>query len=143
MPTTNTACGAPAHEPLLGLAGAVLYVKDLPRLCDFYARITGLPVHPGEADHAVLQGAGLPFTLVQMPPHIADSVVVRQPPERREDTPIKLVFNVASLDVARADVTALGGEMNPPSRQWPWQGRIVCDGHDPEGNVFQLSMPGG
>jgi len=26
-------------------------------------------------------------------------------------------------------------------REWTYRGRRVCDGHDPEGNVFQAAEP--
>ncbi len=132
------------------LSGAVLYVKDLAGLTDFYAHVLGVPVairqashqviHQAsqQADHAVLQLGGTEFMLVQMPPHIAAGVSVQQPPERREDTPLKLCFLVPGMAPARERVAALGGQMNPPEREWVWHGRTVCDGHDPEGNVFQL-----
>ena len=122
--------------------GVVLYVKDLPALTAFYAGVLEVPVANREPDHAVLAVGGAAFTLVQMPPHIASTVVIARPPQRREDTPLKPVFNVPELQRARERVNASGGEMNPQQRQWSWQGRTVCDGHDPEGNVFQLSAPG-
>jgi hypothetical protein len=28
--------------------------------------------------------------------------------------------------------------MNAVEREWEFEGAKVCDGHDPEGNVFQL-----
>ena len=58
-------------------------------------------------------------------------------PER----PIKLVLPTGSLALSRARAAALGGAMNGEDREWPWQGDRVCDGHDPEGNVFQLRCP--
>ena len=123
--------------------GAVLYVKDLPALTAFYVAVLEVPVVSRDHDHAVLAVGGASFTLVQVPPHVAAGIVIAQPPQRREDTPIKPVFNVTDLQRARERVNATGGEMNRPERQWSWQGRTVCDGHDPEGNVFQLSAPAG
>jgi predicted enzyme related to lactoylglutathione lyase len=120
------------------LVGAVLYVKDLPGLLGFYGSALGLTLRRSEADHAEFDAGGAAFTLVQMPASLASQIVVSQPPQRREDTPIKLILQVASLAAAREAVARGGGEMNPPERQWSWQGRTVCDGHDPEGNVFQL-----
>jgi predicted enzyme related to lactoylglutathione lyase len=123
------------------LVGAVLYAKDLPGLVHFYVTTLGLGLRRSEADHAELDAGGVSFTLVQIPAAVAAQIVLSQPPQRREDTPIKLVFEVGSLAAARVAVAQGGGEMNPPEREWSWQGRTVCDGHDPEGNVFQLAVP--
>jgi hypothetical protein len=32
--------------------------------------------------------------------------------------------------------------MNAADREWEFEGAKVCDGHDPEGNVFQLRQAG-
>jgi hypothetical protein len=32
--------------------------------------------------------------------------------------------------------------MNPVEREWRFEDAKVCDGHDPEGNVFQLRQAG-
>jgi hypothetical protein len=32
----------------------------------------------------------------------------------------------------------LGGQVDPAEREWNDQGCLVCDGHDPEGNVVQF-----
>ena len=56
----------------------------------------------------------------------------------REETPIKLMLPVASMAEARQAAVLQGGQVKPPDAQWTDQGCVVCDGHDPEGNVFQL-----
>ena len=63
---------------------------------------------------------------------------VGSPPILREDTPIKLVFVVADIAAARASAAERGGSVNPVEHEWLFEGAKVCDGHDPEGNVFQL-----
>jgi len=32
--------------------------------------------------------------------------------------------------------------MNAVEREWELRGANVCDGHDPEGNIFQLRQAG-
>ena len=59
-------------------------------------------------------------------------------PVRRADTPIKLVFTVASIEAARVLAAARGGQIDLPEREWQFREFRVCDGHDPEGNVVQL-----
>jgi predicted enzyme related to lactoylglutathione lyase len=75
---------------------------------------------------------------VAIPANIAATVKVSDPPTRREGSPIKLVHFVQSIAAARKQTTELGGHLNSAAREWKFQGVRVCDGHDPEGNVFQL-----
>ena len=78
------------------------------------------------------------LVIVRIPPAIADAIDIARPPMVREDTPIKLVFAVDDIARARARASDLGGAVNPAERAWQFDGATVCDGHDPEGNVFQL-----
>lgn len=125
-----------------GLIGAVLYAKDLPRLVEFYAAVADLPVRTLDADHAVLGSASQQLAMAKIPEHIAGSVIIATPPARREGTPIKLVFSVANIAAARRIAAERGGLVNPAEREWDFEGATVCDGHDPEGNVFQLRSRG-
>jgi predicted enzyme related to lactoylglutathione lyase len=60
------------------------------------------------------------------------------PPQRREDTALKLIFGVSDLVETREQVAANGGELNGPGAAWVMGTDRVCDGHDCEGNVFQV-----
>jgi predicted enzyme related to lactoylglutathione lyase len=51
--------------------------------------------------------------------------------------PIKLVIDVASLATTRELAPQFGGALNAAQREWTYRGARVCDGQDPEGNVFQ------
>jgi predicted enzyme related to lactoylglutathione lyase len=82
------------------------------------------------------------LVIVRVPRRIAESICIETPPVRREDTPIKLVFSVADINAARKAAVKEGGAINPVGREWEFEGAKVCDGHDPEGNVFQLRQPG-
>ena len=119
-------------------AGAVVYAKSIARVSAFYSGVVGLEVVYSEADHVVLESPVLQLVVVAIPEHIAASIELADPPIRRTDTPIKLVFTVASIGVARDAAKRLGGELNPPEREWQFQGFRICDGHDPEGNVVQF-----
>ena len=119
-------------------AGAVLYAKDISRVSAFYERVAELRISHTEADHVVLESRALQLVVVAIPQHIASSVRIESPPARREDTPIKLVLPVSSIGAARELAAQHGGQLNPEDRQWEFHGSPVCDGHDPEGNVFQL-----
>lgn len=121
---------------------AVVYAKDLPGMLAFYAAVTGLPVTHQEAGHGVLASAAFELVLLAIPPAIAETIHITRPPQRRSDTPVKLVFPVDSLERVRAQAAALGGALDPPEREWVYRGLRTCDGLDPEGNVLQFRQPG-
>ncbi|ARU86659.1 VOC family protein [Pseudomonas sp. M30-35] len=120
------------------IAGAVIYAKDIGRVSQFYSELAGLPILQQEPDHVLLESTKFQLVVVAIAPAIADQIVISSPPERRENTAIKLCFAVQSLATAREVAMRLGGELNSPEREWEFQGYKVCDAHDPEGNVFQV-----
>ena len=119
-------------------AAAVLYAKNLQRLAAFYARVSRLSFSRSTKDHVVLESESFQLALVQIPEQIAESIEIQQPPVRRENTAVKLVFFIENIADVRAVVSDEGGELNPVEREWIFDGNRVCDGHDPEGNVFQF-----
>jgi predicted enzyme related to lactoylglutathione lyase len=125
-----------------GLIGAVLYAKDLDRLVEFYSSVTGIAPRSVDKGFAVLGASPSQFVILRIPKRIADAIDMPAPPEPREDTPIKLVFGVEDIAHARDRAAELGGAMNAAEREWEFEGAKVCDGYDPEGNVFQLRQTG-
>jgi predicted enzyme related to lactoylglutathione lyase len=121
-----------------GLIGAVLYAKDLQQLAEFYTAVAGLELAQTQEGFAVLGRPPSQLVIVRTPPAIADAISIARPPLVREDTPIKLVFAVDEIARARARASDLGGVVTPAEHEWQFDGAMVCDGHDPEGNVFQL-----
>jgi predicted enzyme related to lactoylglutathione lyase len=121
-----------------GLIGAVLYAKDLRRLVEFYSAVACLDVQSVQAGFAVLGREPSQLVIVRIPKRIADSIDISTPPERRDDTPVKLAFSVEDIATVRNRAAELGGAMNPVEREWEFEGAKVCDGHDPEGNIFQV-----
>jgi predicted enzyme related to lactoylglutathione lyase len=119
-------------------SGAVLYAKNLTRIAAFYQAVAGLSVEHAKAGYVALVSPSFQLVVLKMPEHIAASVVIENPPERRTDTPIKLVFPIASIATARTIAPQHGGELFAPDREWEFQEAIVCDGVDPEGNVVQF-----
>ena len=122
----------------LGLIGAVLYARDLDRLVEFYASVAGIEPQTVEKGFATLGAGPTQFVIVRIPKRIADTIEIATPPEPREDTPLKLVFSVEDIARARERAAELGGAVNAMEREWKFEGAKVCDGHDPEGNIFQL-----
>lgn len=127
--------------PNAAQAGAVIFAKDLHRVATFYEKLLGLTAAHSDSGHIVLASAQCELVIHAIPKAIADSFEISVPPERRSEAAIKLYFPVASIAEARAKAAALGGELNPPKREWEARGFRACDGHDPEGNVLQLREP--
>jgi catechol 2,3-dioxygenase-like lactoylglutathione lyase family enzyme len=125
------------------LASAVLYVLDAERVAAFYEVVCGLRRHLGAEGFVELRSAAWSLILVTVPPAVAATITVDVPPERRASTPIKLAFDVTSLDAARDGAAAHGGALDAASTTWRFEGYDVCDGFDPEGNVVQLRAPAG
>jgi len=119
-------------------AGAIVYAKDIHALARFYAAVADLEVMHEVDDHIVLESEAVELVIVAIPAATAARIVITTPPQRRENTAFKLVFGVPSLAQARETAQANGGELNPPAREWSFQGLRVCDGCDPEGNMIQL-----
>ena len=119
-------------------SGAVIYAKDIASVSRFYAEIAGLAVSHQESGFIVLESPGFQLVVVAIPAHIAAQVQVASPPERREDTAVKLIFLVPSIAAARSTAARLGGALNEAGREWQFQSYRVCDGNDPEGNVIQF-----
>lgn len=120
------------------VVGAVIYAKDIERVSRFYSELAGLPVVHQEPDYVLLESPNFQLAVVAIAPAIADMITISSPPQRRENTAIKLCFAVKSLAAAREIAVRLGGEVNSQEREWEFQGFNVCDAHDPEGNVFQI-----
>jgi predicted enzyme related to lactoylglutathione lyase len=119
------------------LAG-VVYALDVERLADFYADVVELRATDAGTGYAHLTAAGVELFLVAIPAEVAAGIEVTSPPQRRTETPIKLAFPTSDLARARTAAAARGGVVDPPERAWTFGGYLHCDGHDPEGNVFQL-----
>jgi len=119
-------------------AGAIVYAKDIHVLARFYAAVADLEVMHEVDDHIVLESETVELVIVAIPAATAARIVITTPPQRRENTAFKLVFAVPNLAAARATAEANGGVLEPPGKEWKFQGLRVCDACDPEGNVIQL-----
>jgi catechol 2,3-dioxygenase-like lactoylglutathione lyase family enzyme len=116
------------------LRRAMIFAKDLERMTRFYRDALGLNVvqQTLTSDWVELDAGSMTLALHAIPDAIASTIEIDTPPRRRGNTPIKLVFEVADFEGARADLIAHGAIMDEP-RSWS-----ACDGMDPEGNVFQI-----
>ena len=119
-------------------AGAIVHAKDIQRLARFYAAVADLEIVHEVADHLVLESETYELVVVAIPAATAARIAIATPPVRRENTAFKLSFVVDSLAEARTAAKDAGGELDPPAREWAFQGMRVCDGCDPEGNMIQV-----
>jgi predicted enzyme related to lactoylglutathione lyase len=114
--------------------GAVVYAADLELMQKFYERVVKLPVTEIGEGYIVMGQV----ILVEMPPEIAETFDLASPPERRDATAVRLVFDVPGLAAARVRSAQLGGEVDAADTAWEFGPYRVCDGHDPEGNPVQF-----
>jgi hypothetical protein len=121
---------------------AVLFAKDHRLLASFYRDVAGLrDVGGGGADHVKLVSGEFTLWVHQIPDRYARNIAISNPPVVREMTAIKLCFPCADLSHAREAAARLGGKLYDSNREWRSDTAVVCDGYDPEGNVFQLLQP--
>jgi predicted enzyme related to lactoylglutathione lyase len=120
--------------PSIRLGTALIFVKDLKRMTDFYHEALGLPAiaAPMAPGWVEFDAGAVRLALHAIPPRIARQIEITNPPRAREETPIKLLFEVDDLDEARQRLVHYGATMFEPRTTG------VCDGLDPEGNVFSL-----
>ena len=118
--------------------GAVLFTIQMHSLADFYERVAGMKTFRTEDDHIQLEKGPFRLTVHQIPPNYASEIKITKPPAIREGGAVKLAFHVADISQAREVAAQLGGAVYPPEREWRYEGMTVCDGYDPDGNVFQL-----
>lgn len=123
------------------LTGAVIYAKDLAHLTRFYAALGGAIAEEVAGDYAVIRDGTGEIALLQIPAQIAEHIQITDPPTVRAATPIKLRFQVASIETALSTITGLGGRTEADAKPWSFRGHMIQDAIDPEGNVIQLCQP--
>lgn len=122
-------------------AGAVLFAKDPDALALFYEQVAGFTLQVRREGRVVLETEHFQLVLHGLPPVIAQNLAIDQPPVRRDDIPVKLVFTTPSLARVRLLARTLGGELDGPEEEWQGPYFRACDGFDPEGNVVQWREP--
>ena len=118
--------------------GLFVYAKDKRRVSAFYRRTLGLVAIEDESTHDLLRGPGIELVIHAIPQKYASHISIANPPLVRGETPLKPVFRVESLEAVRLAAESTGGSLQPADRAWQYNGAIVLDGCDPEGNVVQF-----
>jgi catechol 2,3-dioxygenase-like lactoylglutathione lyase family enzyme len=120
------------------LSGAVLYVKDLPGMRDFYGdMLRARPINKEHTEsYALFDLNGSRFLLHAIPAEYAHDVKISSPPHFRERNPVKVIFAAEDVASERSRLVSMGVTI----LLRPWQNLAEsCDGVDPEGNVFQIA----
>ena len=116
--------------------GAVLFACRLDQVAAFYANVLGLRQASRDGDHILLESPGFQLVVHRIPGHPADRAAA--PTARRARAVFKPVFFVESLATVRSIANAHHGNMEPRDKEWSFNGTVVCDAVDPEGNVIQF-----
>jgi predicted enzyme related to lactoylglutathione lyase len=119
-------------------AGAVLFTVNMKQLANFYERVVGMRVVKTASDHVVLEIGTFHLTVNQVPEQYANNIVITSPPVVRDSGATKLSFRVDRISRSRQTAVELGGLVYGSEREWDNDGTRVCDGWDPDGNVFQV-----
>jgi catechol-2,3-dioxygenase len=114
----------------------ILYVQDVDRLATFYQQVLGLPVvEEIKGEWSVLDAGPCQLALHR----VGRAYRVADPSSWQVESNAKLVMKVdRPLAEVRAELTAKGVPMGKIKSYPPLTGPL-CDGRDPEGNVFQLA----
>lgn len=128
---------------MLPKPSAVVFVANVAKMTQFYQELASMTIVHGDNDHTVLEVEGFQLVIHALR---GEPEVVPRPTGQirvREDSYIKVCLPVASIDAARSTGAALGGSIKPSTAEWESPSRRfrACDGHDPEGNVFQVREP--
>jgi len=121
------------------LTRIILYVQDVERLATFYRDAFGLAVvEQIPEEWAVLKAGACELALHR----VGKAYRVDDPHEWQVESNAKLVLTVdGDLKKLRVELLAKGVAMRRIKSYPPLTGPL-CDGTDPEGNVFQLAQSG-
>jgi len=117
---------------------AVLFTVNVARVAAFYEHVIGMQVRKSAAGHVSLKKSRFLLTVHAIPDQYAKQIIVTTPPAVRETSAIKLSFRVAGITEAREMAARCGGCVYPADREWRDGQKTLCDGCDPDGNVFQV-----
>lgn len=121
------------------IARVILFAKDIAAMAAFYRDVVGLsPVAtPDDSeDWRAFDAGGCQLALHAIPARYAEHIEITTPPEPREGSPMKVAFFAPDVAAAREALVRRGARMGEVQR---FGDLVMCDGVDPEGNVFQFA----
>jgi predicted enzyme related to lactoylglutathione lyase len=116
----------------------VLFAADVPSITEFYRSVADMSFVSGDASHSVLELEYLQLVVHAVGGRRKPILGAGKRPKIRRDANLKVCLPVSSIESARTRAASLGGRLHSPDREWEARGFRACDGHDPEGNVFQV-----
>lgn len=116
----------------------ILFAADVPRMTEFYQTVAGMSFVSGDDRHSVLELEHLQLVVHAVGGKRKPVAGARGRVKIRRDANVKISLPVGSIKSARERAAALGGRLHLADREWEARGFRACDGHDPEGNVFQV-----
>jgi predicted enzyme related to lactoylglutathione lyase len=116
----------------------VLFAADVRRMTEFYQTVAAMTFVSGDDRHAVLELEHLQLVVHAVGGKRRPVAGARGRVKIRREANLKICLPVRSIQAAREHTAALGGKLHPADREWEARGFRACDGHDPEGNVFQV-----
>ena len=114
----------------------VLWADRFDECRDFYRNLLGADLMHESPNFVDVRSHSAGVLLHRVPEEWASDT--SQPAEPREENPIKPVFEVASIEDARASVSESAGRLFDSSTQQTYGQVTYCDGVDPDGNVIQV-----
>jgi hypothetical protein len=118
------------------MSALVVFSINVRRLAKFYEVVLSLePLEETSGDIRLVNGRD-EVLIHSIPTKIVRDVAVSSPPAPRDNSALKPVFDVTSLESALAGVEAMGGV--DTGRGFSLGGLTRRDVVDPDGNVIQL-----
>jgi hypothetical protein len=118
------------------MGSLVIFSVNVRRLASFYEAVLGArPIVEPSGDIRLLSDRE-EILIHSIPSGIDRRIEITSPPEPREDSPLKPVFDVDSLDSSLEVVRTAGGTVT--DRAFSIDGLHRHDVIDPDGNVIQL-----
>jgi catechol 2,3-dioxygenase-like lactoylglutathione lyase family enzyme len=117
-------------SPIGQLSRVMLFISDVPKIAAFYRDVLGLtPIGEITAEWVELEAGSCTIALHHAP----------KPLSERGQPSAKIVFGVKDVRAGKALLESRGVKMG---EIYSFDGIDICDGLDPEGNLFQISSRG-
>jgi predicted enzyme related to lactoylglutathione lyase len=118
------------------MGALVIFSPDVERLATFYELVLDARPTAEDSGDVRLSTDGDEILVHTVPRAVAARIEISVPPEPREGSALKPVFEVSSLPTALGRVEPAGGVVT--ERTFRHQGVTRHDVVDPDGNVIQL-----